>query len=214
MHNAFRASYRAMGLDTVLPFSGEVLAIYESCNDRWWKKYEKGLCDKKTLYTRFLDFFREANLPVRDPEEMNRVYFETLGQSGTPYPGALDLLQALSRRYSIYIVTNGNAASQKTRFVRSGILRYVQDVFISDEIGFAKPDKRFFDAVLARIPGARREDCAVIGDSLSADIQGAANAGIDAVWYNPARLPNPCALPVVLEAATYAEIERFFMEDA
>ncbi len=212
MRRALRTAYRAMGLDAVRPFSDEVLALYESCNDRWWANYEKGLCDKKTLSSRFRDFFREANLPARDPAEMNRVYFDALGQSGTPYPGALDLLHALSRRFSIYIVTNGNASSQKTRFAHSGILSYVQDVFISDEIGFAKPDKRFFDAALSRIPGAQPENCIVVGDSLSADMHGAANAGIRSVWYNPDRKANVRSVPVTFEADSYDEILRLLTE--
>lgn len=206
MRVAFRTAYRAMGFDAVRPFSDEVLALYESCNNRWWANYEKGLCDKETLYTRFQDFFRAAGLPARDPVEMNRVYFEALGRSGTPYPGALDLLRALSKRFTIYIVTNGNAATQKTRFAQSGILDFVQGVFISDEVGYAKPDKRFFDAVLSGIPGAEPENCIVVGDSLSADMQGAASEGIRSVWYNPERKNNPLSVPVTYEAASYADI--------
>lgn len=83
--------------------------------------------------------------------------------------------------------------------------------FISDEIGAAKPDKKYFDYVLAHIPGASTENCLVIGDSLSADIKGAQNAGLDSLWYNPNRKANTLPIPPTFEAASYEDIVRILL---
>ena len=118
------------------------------------------------------------------------LYVSGIAKTGTPLPGALDMLRALSERYDLYITTNGNPISQPGRLKNSGVTAFMKGCFISDEIGAAKPDKKYFDYVLARIPGASTENCLVIGDSLSADIKGAQNAGLDSLWYNPNRKAN------------------------
>jgi 2-haloacid dehalogenase len=63
--------------------------------------------------------------------------------------------------------------------------------FISEEMGCAKPEKRFFDLVAAAIPDFDPASAIVIGDSLSSDIQGGINAGLDTCWYNPHGKPAP-----------------------
>lgn len=166
-------------------YSPALLAQYEACNNRWWAKLERGECQKQELYTgRFRDFLEEAGL-LGDPEEIHRRYFENLAQGGALLPGALELVQDLSERYELYIVTNGNALSQKARLERAGLLPYVKDVFVSEDAGVPKPDKGYFDYAFSRIPGFSREQALLIGDSLTSDIQGAQNAGLDSLWYYP-----------------------------
>lgn len=215
MEIAFQKMYRASGLDAALPFSRTVLETYNACNERWWRRFERGLCTKPELFrSRFLDFLRETALPAVDPDVLNTLYFDALGKTGTAFDGALDLLRSLSALYTIYIVTNGNASSQHTRLQNSGILTYTKDYFLSEDIGAAKPSKQYFDYVLTHIPGAAPEDCIVIGDSLSSDIRGAMNAGMDSLWYNPHHAENPEALPVTFEAESYTDILQFLSEKA
>ena len=80
-----------------------------------------------------------------------------------------------------------------------------------NEFAAAKPDKKYFDYVLAHIPGASTENCLVIGDSLSADIKGAQNAGLDSLWYNPNRKANTLPIPPNFEAASYEDIVRILL---
>lgn len=207
MSYAFRHMYSTSGLEKFKPLNNELRDIYNTCNERWWRRFEQGLCTKPELYnSRFVDFFSAADLPQLDPNWINELYFGALGETGTLFPGAEELLKTLHQHYDIFIVTNGNAASQKTRMEHSGILRYIKDYFISETAGAAKPDKRYFDYVLERIPGASPQDCIVIGDSLTSDMRGAVNAGMDSIWYNPLRAGNPQQIPVTHEVSDYSEI--------
>lgn len=96
---AFERMYRAAGLNDTVPYSDAVLRLYNDCNERWWRRFEQGLCTKPALYRgRFVDFFREAGLPQRDTDLVNSLYFDFLGQTGTVFPGAEALLAALAER--------------------------------------------------------------------------------------------------------------------
>jgi 2-haloacid dehalogenase len=105
-------------------------------------------------------------------------------------------------------VTNGTLWIQSSRFEILGILQYVQDAFISESIGFDKPAKGYTDYVISHIPSFEREKTIWIGDSLSADIKAANEAGIDCIWLN---LKNKSADGKAFpnyEAKSYGEILR------
>lgn len=206
MERAFRAAYDACFRGQA-PYSPQLLSCYSRCNDRWWSKLERRECTKPELYIgRFQDFLAETGLQG-DPEVVNGQYFTNLGKGGALLPGALELVERMAQKYTLYIVTNGNAVTQKTRLENSGLLRWVRDYFVSEDAGAAKPDPRYFDYVFSRIPGLERAKALVIGDSLTSDIQGAVNAGLDSLYYHPdgpvAAIGRP---PYTYEAASYEEI--------
>lgn len=206
MANAFSAMYAACFADQ-RPYSPEYLRRYNDCNERWWRKLERGECTKPELYVnRFRDFLAETGL-TGDPAVINEAYFTNLGKGGATLPGALELVERLSKKYELYIVTNGNAVTQKTRLENSGLMHYVKDYFVSEDAGAAKPDPRYFDYVFSRLPHVKREQTLVIGDSLTSDIQGAVNAGLASLYYHPdgpvACLGKP---PYTYEATDYREI--------
>jgi len=214
MDYAFRYMYEHSGLSKEKPLTDSLMELYETRNKYWWQRFEHGLCTKKELYNnRFTEFFEEADLPKLDPDYINEMYFGALGQTGTLFPGAEALLSKLSIKYTLYIVTNGNASSQKTRLERSGILRFIRDYFISETAGSAKPDKRYFDYVLSHIPGAEPKDCLVIGDSLSSDMLGACNAGMDSIWYNPKHVASDPDIPVTYTVESFDEILDLLQND-
>lgn len=211
MTAAFEKLYRYCGFEKVQPYSEKFLKQYERCNDRWWKNFEQQCCTKAELYrSRFVDFLKETGLSG-DPDEMNKVYFEFLAQGGATYPGAKELLEALSDQYEIYIITNGNAVSQQSRLTRSGLLPYIRDVFVSEKVGVGKPDKRYFDYVAEHIPGYAPELALVIGDSMSSDILGAYNAGLDCIWYTGAGVSQAQKAPYTYKAASYDAILRILL---
>lgn len=210
MLHAFQATYAAC-FGSQRPYSPALLEQYEACNDRWWKKLERGECTKPQLFAgRFQDFLQETGL-IGQPEEINRLYFENLAQGGALLPGALELVRDLSGAYQLYIVTNGNAASQRTRLEHSGLLPYVGDVFVSEDAGAAKPDKRYFDYVFSRIPGFEKEEALLIGDSLTSDMRGAQNGGIDGLWYCPLGGEVPEGLSIPYRAESFDEIRRLLL---
>ena len=211
MLHAFQATFETC-FARQRPYAPELLDTYERRNNRWWKKLERGECEKSQLFTgRFRDFLAETGLSG-DPEQINETYFKNLGQGGALLPGALELVRDLSEQYELYIVTNGNAATQKTRLERSGLLNYVNSYFVSEDAGAAKPDVRYFDYVFSRIPGFAKEEALLIGDSLTSDMLGAQNAGIDAVWYCPQGGEVPEGLSIPYRAGSFGEIRRLLLQ--
>lgn len=205
MTRAFRAAYDAC-FPGQRPYDHQLLACYDACNNRAWDRFEKGECTKQELYiSRFVDFLSETGL-TGDPERVNAVYFDALAQTGSPYPGAVELVADLCQEYELYIITNGNVVSQLPRLEHSGLTPYFKDVFVSEAVGAGKPDKRYFDYVAAHIKGFDPAQALVVGDSPSSDLQGAANAGLDSLWYDPQRSGK--AASFTYRAENYQEIRR------
>ena len=103
-------------------------------------------------------------------------------------------------------MTNGVAATQYSRFAISGLDKLVKGIFVSEEIGIPKPQKGYFDYVFAQIPGFRKENALMVGDSLTADIMGGINAGLDTCWYNPGRKPAPAGINITYEIHDIREL--------
>lgn len=177
---AFRISLCQNGIE----YKEEYHGIYTEFNKQLWKQLELGKITKQELLaTRFQKFFEVAGI-TGDAEAMKKDYQENLGKQSHMFAGALELCKELAEKYELYLVTNGVGTTQRSRLAPSGLLPYLKDVFISEELGFAKPQKEFFDKVAERIPGFQPEAALVIGDSLTSDILGGNNAGIDTCWYN------------------------------
>lgn len=184
----FHAAERAALTDTlgqlgVAP-TEEILERYSELNLQQWKLLERGEITRDALKVRrYALLFAEFGLAC-PPEEAARLYEDRLCLGHYFMAGAEELLAALAGRYGLYIVTNGTARVQKSRIRSAGLEAYFRDVFISEAIGYDKPDARFFQSCFARIPGFVRENALLVGDSLSSDIAGGKNAGLRTVWYN------------------------------
>lgn len=209
MSNAFQRMYAAC-FAAQRPFFQEVQDCYEACNNRAWDRFERGECSKQELYiSRFVEFLAETGLSG-EPEDINRCYFSSLAETGSAYPGAKELLEDLSRDHALYMITNGNVVSQIPRLEHAGLAPYFKEVFVSEAVGVGKPDRRYFDYVAEHIPGFSPEQAVVIGDSPSSDIQGAVNAGLDSIWYDPpGAWTNTRATPAYTYCAgSYEDIRR------
>lgn len=188
-----------------LEYSDKLFDLFKSKNDEAWREYEKGKFDKPSLrFYRFYEFFKEAKINA-NPTLVDGVYFDTLCTSSHIIDGAITFLENLKTRGEIYLITNGTTVAQEGRIKASGIGSFLKDVFISDQLGVAKPEKKFFDIVLESIKKEKGK-CVVIGDSLSSDIQGANNAGLDCIWFNPYRKQNQTSAQPNYIAENYSEI--------
>lgn len=211
MTMAFERLYRDQGWDKLIPYSPAMLDLYEEYNQKWWRKFENGECLKQELFeNRFVQFTEAANLPG-DAAEINRRYFDFLGEGGVALPGALEMVRKLSKQAEIYVITNGNAATAKTRIRNSGLLPLIRGYFVSEAIGFAKPDARYFDYVFAHIPGFEKDRAIVIGDSPFSDIQGAINAGVDSLWYRKGKENGN--IPCTYEVENFEEMIRILRHE-
>lgn len=88
----------------------------------------------------------------------------------------------------------GVTRTQQTRLEISGLNPFFKNVFISDEIGYAKPRKEFFDYVINHIKPIRKEEILIIGDSLTSDILGGINSGIDTCLINHYNMKNDTSI--------------------
>ncbi len=182
--------------------TNEQYRIYSEINDAKWKKLEKGELTRKELGTeRFADYFKCLNIDA-DPAEANRAYMDFLSQPGILLDGALEVCAELSRKYTLYLVTNGTGFVQRGRLKNSPLTEYISDVFISEDIGYNKPSKEYFDYVLAHIDEKDKDKILVIGDSLSSDIAGAENSGLDACWVNRTDINSPCSAKYTVHSVT------------
>ncbi len=199
---ALKEALLALGL----PSTDAHIERYSEINIKYWKLLETGKIDKKTLMlARFCEFAEEYGFGDR-AEELSSLYMSNLSHEAHLFEGALELVETLSKKYRLFIITNGVKSTQDGRFSISPITRYFEKIFISEVIGAEKPSLAFFDAVAKGIEGYDPERALVIGDSLSGDIKGAINAGIDSCWFNPDRKSAPSDWSITYTVSSYDEI--------
>lgn len=165
------------------------LARYKAVNKRWWQAFDRGEVTKPALTVARWAEFLEGSGNAYDPADANAFYMERLGGYSFTLPGAEALCAALrTRGYRLALVTNGTAEVQRRRWGASPAARYIDaaDVFVSELLDCQKPERAFFDKVFSALGDPPREDCLIVGDSETSDMQGGKNAGIATCWYNPA----------------------------
>jgi len=179
--------------------SESLICAYIEINDRLWKRLERGEIAKDELREeRFREFCVVFGFQT-DVSHMANAYVEFLSQKTHLIKGAVEICRALSPKYRLYIVTNGIKTVQERRFSKSLLKPYFSGVFISEELGFEKPHRGYFDAVASRIEGFSPMSALIIGDSLTSDMKGGCNYGIDTCWYNPRGAQNKENLPITYE---------------
>lgn len=183
-----RCEAEALGLalsDSGIEPTARAIKLYSAINDAGWKQLEAGLITRERLLVeRFETLFGELGV-IADAEKVNEAYKRRLSEQSFFVPGAPEMLGSLYGKYKLYLASNGTAAVQDGRIARAGIAKYFDKIFISQRLGFNKPDPRFFDAAFLSMGDASRDEAVVIGDSPSSDILGGMNAGLRTVWFNP-----------------------------
>lgn len=167
-----------------------VIKRYSQLNLEQWKLLELGkLTRQEVKLRRYQLLFQEIGVNA-SAQEAAKLYETELGVGHYFIDGAEELLETLAKDYSLYLVTNGTASVQKSRLKSAGIGKYFRSIFISEDMGANKPSLKYFEACFRQIPGFRREETVIIGDSLTSDIKGGKNAGIRTIWYNPGHALN------------------------
>lgn len=183
------------------------LAHYHEINAGYWRRLERGEMTKpQILRERFVDFFKYLGVSHINPDDMNHIFQEALGENCVLIDDALELCLELRKNTRQYAVTNGTAMAQKSKLKNTGLDKLMDGVFISEELGFEKPDPRFFDSCFSKIPDFSRDKALLIGDSLTSDIRGGNNAGLDCCWFNPRGLPADPALNIKYTIKTLSEL--------
>ena len=202
--NAFAEACQRMGLEA----TAENLATYSCINEALWRLFEQGGITQSALRVRRFEQFLEAiGHAELDAQAMAQVFVEALGRQSVPIDGAIDALRRWSRLLPVIIVTNGIARVQHGRMDGSEARHYIRGMVISEEVGAAKPDPKMIEAGMD-IAGVReRSRVLMLGGSLSSDIAAAANAGVDACWYNPRGKANESGLPIAYTIRSLDEVD-------
>jgi 2-haloacid dehalogenase len=179
--NALQWTLEQLGL----PFQPGYVPLYARFNQQVWQEFERGLVSSQELRTkRFRLFFEHVGLQGDIPAVSQR-YLRNLALGTDLLDGAEAVVHGLLSDYRLALVTNGLKDVQRPRLLNSSLRDCFEQVFISEEVGAAKPTKAYFETVFAALGQPPREKVLIIGDSLSSDIKGGLDYGIDACWYNP-----------------------------
>ena len=208
---ALSQSLRDIGIEP----TEEMVPDYSRINLSYWKRLEKGeLTKEEVLVGRFVEFLGKYHIEADAKEFLGR-YENYLSHVWFIQDDSLDVCRMLKEKgFRQYVVTNGWVEVQKTKLYESGFDQIMDGAFISDEIGVPKPKKEFFEACFEKIFGtsqpreADRKRVLIIGDSLTSDMQGGINVGIDCCWYRNPGEENPENLPVDYEIQELHEIYR------
>lgn len=187
-------------------FNEDILSLYSGINLALWKRLERGEVDRQfVIYERFRKLFEELGIED-DGVSLEDYYQVILGMQHFYIEDAPKVLDYLHQKYDIYAVTNGITATQLSRFKGSGADKYMKRIFVSEETGFQKPRKEFFDYCFERIDNINLSETIIIGDSLTSDILGGNNAGIDTCWFNPGAAVNNTNAMVDIEIRKLREL--------
>ena len=199
---AFRRTFEQGGH----PFHDEYSNVYREVNSQIWREFERGEISANDLRVeRFARLFARLLLNI-DAAGFSASYLYNLGQQADLIDGAAEIVETLSRRFQMIVLTNGLRDVQKARMAGCGLQSFFAAVVISDEVGVAKPDPRIFDIAFESMGNPPRDEVLMIGNGLSSDIRGAANYGIDACWFNPAGAARPDGLPIRFEIARLPDL--------
>jgi 2-haloacid dehalogenase len=199
------ALQKAFGLMS-LRFEDHYLDLYREINGGLWQALERQEIKQDELRIRRFELLLEALRLTGAPDLLSKAYVEQLGLCVDLMDGAYEVLQTLSITSLIAIVTNGLQTVQRSRLEHSTIRDFITEIIISEEIGAAKPHAAFFDAAFARIGNPPKNDILMIGDSLTSDMQGGVDYGVDTCWYNPAGEPRSDPLPITYEIPRLREL--------
>ena len=202
---ALKTMFEICGFD----YSDNLQERYWEINTQTWASYDKGEISGDELQTiRFARLFDEIGVS-HDAYDFNIRYLYEFGKGNFLVQGALEICREIATcGKQIYIVTNGLAATQEARAKYSPINEYVSGVFSSHAIGYQKPDKEYFDYVFSCIK-APKDKMLIIGDSLTADIAGGNNAGIDSCWFNAQGAKNLTNIKPTYEIRELGKLRRF-----
>ena len=174
-------------LGVLIPDNEEILvSTFLAENSLNWKKREEiGL---EEVFNKTVTGVLKHVLPdIPVPKSIGKTYLETFEGSVVLESGARSLLENISSRYPLFIVSNGLPKIQRNRIENSGIAGFFRDIIVSGDVGVSKPSRAIFDLIIES-HHLNRKKTIYIGDSLSNDYYGSKNANIDFCFYNRERI--------------------------
>ena len=213
----FDAAERKALLETLqqfsLPCDEAAVSRYHEINSSLWGELNKGKIRRdKLVIERFDRFVKEMGAAAK-ATELNRAYTEHLATHADVIPGAEEALQELAEVATMIAVSNGTESVERGRLKLSGFEKYFDDIFVSEAVGVSKPNPKIFQMAMRKLGIEHSDKVLVVGDSLSADIQGGVNAGLDTCWVNMNGLENESGLTPTYEVKALCELYPIVMEE-
>jgi 2-haloacid dehalogenase len=178
---AFSLALRNQGIDEPMPH----FETYRRINLGLWHQVERGEMKPDDVRERRFEMLLEELGAAGDVTQMADDFIYGFATFGDLYPGTWEVLEQLSERVTLALVSNGLSEVQRPRIARLGIEHFFDAIVISSEVGTTKPGTEIFDIVFEQLGNPRKDTALMVGDSLTSDIKGGANYGIDTCWYNP-----------------------------
>ena len=193
--------------------SEDMLKTYKVITDSYWKRLERNeITRDEVLLDRFREFFARFGLRTDIVEDFNEKFQIELGKTYVFNPYGEEIVKKLAESYDQYAVTNGSLTAQRGKLEGSNLNNIFKKSFISELVGFEKPDTRFFDYVFEKIESYDLDDYVIIGDSLTSDMLGGKNAKIKTIWFNPEGKENSLNLDLDYEISSLDETEKALVE--
>lgn len=205
LRTAFVQTMAAFGASAGDPYQ----SAFDRINDVLWEQVERGEISPNVVRTqRFQELVAETDLDA-DPYAMADHHVAGLGANGDLYEGARTVLDELAQRATLGMVTNGIGEVQRTRIDRLELNDYFGSIVISAEVGASKPGTAIFDIAFDQLGNPTKDSVLMIGDSLTSDIQGGVNYGIDTCWYNPSSNSPKHDVTPTHQITSLRELTRF-----
>ncbi len=189
-------------------YTEKVFETFICENVKIWKRLEKGEITKADLRANRWNIIL-GKLGINYDGTIIEEKFENgVAKGAYAVEGAYELLNYLYAKYDLYIVSNGFRFVQESRLKIGDFRKYFKDIFLSEDIGIQKPAKEFFDYCFSKLENPEKETVILIGDSLSADINGALNYGLDCIWFNKNAEELPVSIKPTYMVNTLKEIMK------
>lgn len=169
-----------------LPTDNATVHTYHEINDALWKALERGETTQPLLKVeRFRQLLAHLNRADVSAAEIAAEYAAGLGNHADLLPGAEDFIHAVHRKMKIALVSNGVSAIQRSRLAKCPLTPLFDAIVISEEVGAAKPDPKLLYIAMEMLGCTDKSQAVMMGDSLTADIPAAVNAGVDSIYFSP-----------------------------
>ena len=168
-----------------LPTDEATIHLYHEINDAQWKALERGETTQPRLKVeRFRLLLAELGREELDAIALSDAYANGLGSHADLLPGAAEFIRALHGKIKMALVSNGVSAIQRGRLSHCPLSPLFDEIIISEEVGAAKPDPTLLLVAMERLGCTDKSQAVMMGDSLSADIPAAVNAGVDSIFFS------------------------------
>lgn len=166
--------------------TAELTEDWREITFKYYDSYQKGIITfEESRIRRMRELFAIVGIHIskKDAKERFEIYKKLYEKNWTAFDDAIEVLEVLRKKYNLGLVTNGDSKQQREKIEKIGVAKYFDQVTISDEVGFAKPDNRIFEITCNKLQ-VRPEECIMIGDKFKVDVEGGIKAGMTSIWVN------------------------------